>query len=343
MGSHPENTDRRGDDAIRRFWNTRLADPSACELPLDHPRAGIQSFVRDEVYYRLPPEVTVPSDTNSEDPLLTLLAGGVTAVLAKYSGQTDVTIGTLSTRFDEQAGERRVGLLPLRSRLSDEMRFPELLETITDTIMEASSYQGGTLDALMQEAAGSGPSGTPFFHILLVTQGRNGNGEITDEDIDSLWEQVQSCDAVVYAAERDGAIELRCDYDIDVLEVHTIERFLGHVSQALSGLLANDDLTLSELSILTDGEREQILQVWNSTEVHYPNVDCLHSLFEAQAAATPDADALLWKTRCSPIASSTDVPTSWRTGCAAWAWGPMCPWACSWSAPWRWLLPCTGF
>src|SRR5581483_2236450 len=86
-------------------------------------------------------------------------------------------------------------------------------------------------------------------------------------------------------------------YSTDVFEAATIERMLGHLQTLLAGVAADPDRKLSELPILTAAEREQILVRWNDTAAEYPASSCLHHLFEAQAARTPDATAVVFEDR----------------------------------------------
>ncbi|HSF41240.1 MAG TPA: amino acid adenylation domain-containing protein, partial [Thermoanaerobaculia bacterium] len=88
-----------------------------------------------------------------------------------------------------------------------------------------------------------------------------------------------------------GAIE----YSTDLFEAATIERLAGHLDALLSAAAAAPETRLSALPILSEAERRELL-AWNGTG-EAGSGGCLHELFEAQAARTPGAVALVDGTR----------------------------------------------
>ena len=69
----------------------------------------------------------------------------------------------------------------------------------------------------------------------------------------------------------------------------------GHYRMMLEGIVANPDLRLSELPLLTEAERHQLLIEWNNTSTDYPRDKCIHELFEEQVEKTPDAIAVVFE------------------------------------------------
>ena len=86
----------------------------------------------------------------------------------------------------------------------------------------------------------------------------------------------------------DGALE----YDSDLFDAATIDRMIGHYKTLLTAAVAEPDRPLSDLPMLTDSERQQLLVAWNDTRVDYPRDRCVHELFQEQVARTPDAVAV---------------------------------------------------
>jgi len=80
----------------------------------------------------------------------------------------------------------------------------------------------------------------------------------------------------------------------------------------LEGIVADPDQRLSELPLLTEAERHQLLVEWNDTEVEYPRTKCIHELFEEQVERTPDAIAVVFEGSSLTTGSSTAGQTSWR-------------------------------
>ena len=85
------------------------------------------------------------------------------------------------------------------------------------------------------------------------------------------------------------------NYSTDLFERGTIERMLGHLERVLEQVAADADVRLSRLELLGEAERALVLEEWNRTEAEYPADRCIHELFEAQAARTPDAVAVVFE------------------------------------------------
>src|SRR6185369_309875 len=85
---------------------------------------------------------------------------------------------------------------------------------------------------------------------------------------------------------------LRCwwVYSTALFEAATIERMTAHFQTLLASILANPDQRLSELTMMPAAEHAA-RRDWNATRAALPAEPCIHQLFEAQVARTPDAIA----------------------------------------------------
>ncbi|MCL5996212.1 MAG: condensation domain-containing protein, partial [Chloroflexi bacterium] len=90
-----------------------------------------------------------------------------------------------------------------------------------------------------------------------------------------------------------GHHRVTISYNTDLFDSDTITRFIGHYETLLKSIAAQPDQLISELPILTDAERQQLLVDWNNTHVDYPLEKCVHQLFEEQAGRTPDEVAVV--------------------------------------------------
>src|SRR5258706_7717903 len=93
--------------------------------------------------------------------------------------------------------------------------------------------------------------------------------------------------------EASGELWARFDYATDLFEASTIARLADHFVRLLDGIVGEPQRRVSELSLLGEAERHQLVSEWNDTAVAYPQ-HCLHELFAAQAARTPDAVAVTY-------------------------------------------------
>ncbi|HZG43251.1 MAG TPA: amino acid adenylation domain-containing protein, partial [Longimicrobium sp.] len=84
-------------------------------------------------------------------------------------------------------------------------------------------------------------------------------------------------------------------YSTDLFERGTVERMLGHLERVLEQVAADADVRLSRLELLGHAERALVLETWNRTDAQYPAHLCIHELFQAQAARTPGAVAVVYE------------------------------------------------
>src|SRR4028119_2501746 len=85
------------------------------------------------------------------------------------------------------------------------------------------------------------------------------------------------------------------EYNTDLFDATTISRMLEHFQTLLEGIVSNPQQRLSDLPLLTQPERQQLLVEWNDTQVVYPKDVCIHQLFEAQVEETPEAVAVVFE------------------------------------------------
>jgi non-ribosomal peptide synthetase component F len=94
--------------------------------------------------------------------------------------------------------------------------------------------------------------------------------------------------------ESGNSLNASVEYRTDLFDAETIRRILNHYQNLLEGIAANPDARLSELPLLAEQEREQIVVEWNRTETEYPKQRCVHELFAEQATRRPDAVAVVY-------------------------------------------------
>ena len=85
------------------------------------------------------------------------------------------------------------------------------------------------------------------------------------------------------------------EYSTDLFDPATINRMIGHFQTLLAGIAANPNSLLSELPLVTERERRQLLYEWNDTRRDFPIDLCMHELFEAQAERTPNNIAVVFE------------------------------------------------
>ncbi|HEX8117761.1 MAG TPA: amino acid adenylation domain-containing protein, partial [Pyrinomonadaceae bacterium] len=141
-------------------------------------------------------------------------------------------------------------------------------------------------------------SHSPLFQVLFLLQHAAKQGEGSHElSLNPLKAATQTSKFDLLMMIEDSELGLVCgvEYNTDLFDAPTIDRLLGNYRQLLAGVVADPARKVSELPLLTDGERRQVLGDWNSTRTDYGEPLALHRMFEAQAERTPDAVALVFE------------------------------------------------
>ncbi|HEX8695423.1 MAG TPA: non-ribosomal peptide synthase/polyketide synthase, partial [Longimicrobium sp.] len=267
----------------RAYWLERLPrEPVEPVLVPDHaaPERGGE---RDEAAFALGDGAHRALWRLSRgDPLLvhaTLLAG-LQLCLARYAGYGVVIVGSPPRLGAAGAGEEP-NALAVAGRVEPATPFRDLLLSVRDSLADAYARQSYPFPRLLKELGldGAGP-GCPLFGASLALEGFHG----------PLLDAGEELRIAVRADER--GVEGTILYPAARYRRETVEAFAGHFARAVEAALAAPARPVGELEIMRPEERRRVLEEWNATARPFPRDLCVHELFEAQVARTPDADAV---------------------------------------------------
>jgi amino acid adenylation domain-containing protein len=286
-----------------QYWRQQLAGVPVLELPCDHPRPSMQTYQGARAAFRLPKRLsarlTAFSRRENVTLYMTLLAAFQT-LLARYTGQDDIAVGSPIAGRNRAEFEGLIGFfvntLVMRSDLSGDPTFRELLGRVREVALGAYAHQELPFERLVEELAPvRSLSHSPLFQVMFVLQ----NAPKQTLELSALGLEpmevdngTSKFDLTLFMNEEDEGLSGQLEYNTDLFEAETVRRMLGHFEVLLEGIAADPARRLSELPLLPEAERRQLLVDWNRTEADYPRA-CLHELFERQAARTPGAVALI--------------------------------------------------
>ncbi|WP_050886432.1 non-ribosomal peptide synthetase, partial [Bradyrhizobium sp. STM 3843] len=287
------------------YWRTRLADaPAGLDMPTDRPRPAAQSFRGAKHRFVIDRELTSALTALARREgatLFMLLLAGFKALLARWSGQNDIVVGSPIAGRAGVETEQLIGffvnMLALRSDLADDPSFRALVQRVKQTALGAYAHQDlpfeQVVDALQPVRD---LSRQPIFQTVFVLQ------DVSLEQMTLPGLEVERFDDEEIAArfdielamtEVDGRLVGSLVYATDLFDASTAGRFASHLMQLLKGAVADPQARLSQLRLLSDAERQVVLVDWNSTTATQPVYPTLHELFAAQARRTPNAPALI--------------------------------------------------
>ncbi len=286
------------------WWRGRLAGaPPLLALPTDRPRPPVQRFRGALVYRWLPDALAADARAlarrEGATPFMVFLAA-FQALLARYSGQDDVSVGTQAAGRTRAETEGLIGFfvntLVLRCDLSDDPGFGALLARAREAALGAHAHQDVPFDRVVEALEPERTlSYTPLFQAQLVFQNVPGLAvelpglSIAGVDVD---QGTNKFDLSLYVQETHRGTRATLGYDTDLFDAATAERMLARLELLLAGAAADPARPVSTLPLLDAAERAEVVHAWNRTEAEYPRGACLHSLFEAQVRRAPDALAL---------------------------------------------------
>jgi amino acid adenylation domain-containing protein len=295
------------DDALQpalSYWKKQLVKGlPPLNLPTDRPKPALQSFKGARHSLVLPEPLTLALRQLSRREGVTLfmtLMAAFKALLSRYTGEEDVTVGFPIANRDAAGTSDLIGLfvntLVLRSELSGTQTFKELLIRVRDVCLGAYAHRNLPFEKLVEELQPERDvSRNPLFQVMFAFQNRisptfNFPG-LAVEAID-IESSTAKLDLTLSLTEQHGELGGFFEYNTDLFDRSTIDRMAGHFQSLLQGIVANPDQSLSTLPLLTDDERHQLLVEWNDTETEYPKDSCIHELFEAQVESSPNAIAV---------------------------------------------------
>ncbi|HYH82869.1 MAG TPA: condensation domain-containing protein, partial [Longimicrobium sp.] len=287
-----------------RYWRRALEGfRSPTPLGVDRPAAG-----REEAYgrrdLRLGRAETAALQAYARRHGLTvntLVQGAWALHLARAGGEAEVVFGaTVSGRPAELAGvEEMVGLfintLPVRVRVGEDERVMDWLRALQARQAELREYEYSPLAQVQRWS--EVPAGTPLFESILVfanypAGGVLGQGEEAVEvEREGIFEQASF--PLTVSVTVGAEVLVRIEHDGARATAASVDRVLARLETALRAMTADADARLSSLELLSAEERRRVVAAWNATARPSERGRCVHALFEAQAARTPDAPAVV--------------------------------------------------
>jgi amino acid adenylation domain-containing protein len=286
------------------FWRERLAGVPVLELPADRPRASLPDRRAALRALDLPAGRTEALRALGRAQGATLfmtLLGGFTALLSRWSGQDDFAVGLPTAGRTRVETEPLIGFfvntLAARQRLGDDPGFGELLRRVRDGVLEAQAHQDVPFDQVVEALQPDRGAGVPplfqvmFSFLASPRQAPRLPGLAAAlVDIDPAEAKF---DLSIAIHEREGGLAGWLEHRAGLFEPATIDRLLAHWSALLDGAAAGPGQRLSELPLLSEAERRQLVIEWNETWTPLALDRCLHELVWEQAARTPEAPAVV--------------------------------------------------
>ncbi|MFE3578023.1 amino acid adenylation domain-containing protein [Streptomyces vinaceus] len=284
------------------WWRERLAGIAPLELPTDRPRPALRSSAGAVHEFRIPAATTEAVRALARDhgtTLFTALTAAVKTVFARYTGQTDIAVGTASAGRGRTDLEHLIGFLVntvvLRSHVEPQMSFGDLLDQVKETAAGAFAHEDVPFERLV-EAVGTArdASRTPLVQAMVVLQNAPQGSialpglEVTDHPV---LREAAPFELTVEFFETGDGLTVRTGYATALFDESTVARFGGHLTTLLAAAAAEPGRAVATLPLLTEGEQEEVLRHAEGPAAA-PLPGTFPELVAAQARRRPDAPAV---------------------------------------------------
>jgi amino acid adenylation domain-containing protein len=286
-----------------RYWKQQLEGaPPVLDLPTDRPRPPVPTSRGARQTLVLPESLTesLKSIARSEGAsLFMVLLAAFKVLLYRYSGQADIVVGTPIANRGRSELEGLIGFfvntLALRTDLSKNPSFKELLGRVRDVALGAYAHQDIPFERLVEELNPERlMSRQPLFQVMFVLQ----NAPTPVLETPSLTLQpyameypVAKFDLTLTMGESSGVVFGSLEYSTDLFDTGTASGMLKHLEVLLTGVAENPDRRILDLPLISEDDKQQLQSDWNRTSRDYALTRSVSRFFEAQVEATPEAVA----------------------------------------------------
>jgi amino acid adenylation domain-containing protein len=312
-----------GDEGERlwAYWQRRLAGAlPVLDLPTDHPRPAIRSDRGRTHHGALEPGSTgalVALGRERGASLYTTLLAAFQVFLARYAGQDEVIVGSPAAGRTRPGLDGLVGyfvnMLPMRAGIADDPPFAEFLARVRRTVAEGLEHQDFPFRLMVNRRQGSPqPSRTPIFQVMFAHQRPQRLAErglapfalgvpgarldlygLPIESI-ALDRQTAMFELTLMTARDGDRLRLAWEYSTDLFADETIEQMASGFRALLEAISADPGQRLSRLPLMSAEDRHRVLDWWSVGPESSHHEAGIHHRFEREAAAAPDATALVF-------------------------------------------------
>ena len=303
------------------YWREQLSGEwQVLGLPLDKPRPAIQTFRGSTHSFRIKAEhVRLLKQIGAEQgaTLYVVLLAVYQVLLQRYTGQNEIIVGSPVNCRNRSELMNLVGyfvnLVALRTNFSGDPKFSELLTDVRQTVVSAFEHQEFPFTEIVERLQlVRDPSRSPIFQTMFVLQKAPSSSEqgfaalalgeagarfeiggMEWESI-ALAQRVAQFDLTLMVTEIEDELVALLEYNTDLFDDESIARMGQHFERLIEYVVCGPERRVSQLQLLSEGERQQLLFDWNATESEYPREQCLHELFEEQVTRNGESVALVF-------------------------------------------------
>jgi len=290
------------------YWAEQFKTiPTPLDLPTDRPRSAVRTARASTVKRDLgaPLQQSLKRFAGQQrSTLVVLLMSGLQVLLHRLTGQTDLVVG-LGVAGQAMTGStclvgHCVNLLPIRTQLEADASFQTNLTVFKKRMLDAYDHSQTTIGTILQHINVPRSADRPPLVEVIFNVDRD-PGEVEFKGAKFSCERnakrALHYDLFFNVVEGVQGLYVECDFNSDLFDSETIERWLSHYQTLLDSIQTHPTDPLATQPILSPSEITELLETFNDTKTVFPSNAVLHELIEAQVRKSPDAPAVTFDGR----------------------------------------------
>ncbi|WP_447971452.1 amino acid adenylation domain-containing protein [Nitrospira sp. M1] len=289
------------------YWRKRLqGTPAMLVLPTDRPRPSVQSHRGAMHSFMIPSpvfEIIRHLSQQQATTIFTILLSVLKIMLARYTGQVDIVVGTPVANRSQIDIEKLIGFfvntLVLRTDLSGDPFFSEVLARVRETVLGAQAHQAVPFEQVVEAVQPVRKlSHSPLFQVMMALQNMPlGELELPGLEVSQLHTEsgTSQFDMNIAFMEKAEGLCGMWEYNTDLFDEQTIERMAAQFTTLLEAVVNTPHLRISQYSLLPEAERRQVLIDWNRNGTSHSLKHNVVEQLEARVLAAPHAEAVIGK------------------------------------------------
>ncbi|MCP3804330.1 amino acid adenylation domain-containing protein [Allokutzneria sp. A3M-2-11 16] len=285
------------------YWRGKLNRLSTVDYPTDRPRPAVRTPHGSSYSFDIPDHVAARlrelSRARGATLFMTLVAA-VKVLLARYSGQQDIAVGTATSGRGREELEKLIGFfvntVVLRTTIGDGT-FADVLDDVRSTVLDAFANEDVPFQKLVEVLRPErDPSRPPLVDVAVnlrpIAENTVELAGLIVEDVPPPV-LVSSMDLAFDFTDSDGRLSCHLGFNTDLFDLGTAERTATHLKTLLAAIAADPLTRLGELPLLTRVERDLLTKRWPGTGAG-PRPRTFTEIFAEQVRANPSAPALVF-------------------------------------------------
>jgi amino acid adenylation domain-containing protein len=290
-------------EAAVEYWRDQfVVPPPPLELPSDRARPRVRSARAATLRRDFAPafyQSLKNTARQQRTTLVVLLLASLKSLLYRLTGHTDLVVGLPAAGQAVTGNTSLVGhcvsLLPIRTQVDPESNFQQYVAVVKKSVLDAYEHHQCTVGEILRYLhVPRNASRPPLVEVMFNVDRDPGavNFDGAQFSCERNPKRALHFDLFLNFVEGPTGLYVECDYNTDLFDTSTIERWLQHLQTLLEGVVLDGAQRVASLPLLTSAQKQDLVLDRNNTTVHFSQNSTLPVLFHRKAESTPDARAV---------------------------------------------------